>query len=132
MEYQFDNEKPIYIQLVELIKKEIVSGRMKSGEKIPSVRELAVQAKVNPNTVQKALAELERFGLIYTERTNGKYVTENTDIIKNYRNELIGERVNSFLTDMINMGVGSEEIAEYLNQLKGDQNSEASRMQKFI
>ncbi|MDE6111630.1 MAG: GntR family transcriptional regulator [Eubacterium sp.] len=132
MEYQFDNEKPIYIQLVELIKKEIVSGRMKSGEKIPSVRELAVQAKVNPNTVQKALAELERFGLIYTERTNGKYVTENTDIIKNFRNELIGERVNSFLADMINMGVGSEEIAEYLKQLKGDQNSEASRMQKFI
>lgn len=126
MDYQFDNEKPIYIQLVELIKKEIVSGRLKSGEKIPSVRELAVQAKVNPNTVQKALAELERFGLIYTERTNGKYVTENTDIIKNFRNELIGERVNSFLTDMIHMGVGKEEIAEYLKQLKGEKNSETA------
>lgn len=126
MEYQFDNEKPIYIQLVEHIKKEIVSGRLKSGEKIPSVRELAVQAKVNPNTVQKALAELERFGLIYTERTNGKFVTENTAVIKNYRNELIGERVNSFLTDMIHMGVGKEEIAEYLNQLKGGSSSETA------
>ncbi len=119
MEYRFDNEKPIYIQLVEYIKKEIISGRLKSGEKIPSVRELAVQAKVNPNTVQKALAELERCGLIFTERTNGKFVTQNTDTIKNFRNELIGERVNSFLHDMIHMGVGKEEIAEYLKELKG-------------
>ena len=123
MDYQFDNEKPIYIQLVEHIKKEIVSGRLKSGEKIPPVRELAVQAKVNPNTVQKALAELERCGLIYTERTNGKYVTQNTDTIKNFRNELIGERVNSFLADMI---VGREEIAEYLKQIKGGKNSETA------
>ncbi len=126
MDYQFDNEKPIYIQLVEHIKKEIVSGRLKSGEKIPPVRELAVQAKVNPNTVQKALAELERCGLIYTERTNGKYVTQNTDTIKNFRNELIGERVNSFLADMIHMGVGREEIAEYLKQIKGGKNSETA------
>lgn len=119
MEYQFDNDKPIYLQMVELIKKEIISGRLKSGEKIPSVRELAVQAKVNPNTVQKALAELERCGLIYTERTNGKFVTENKSIVKAYRDGIINEKVESFLKDMIHIGVSEDEIREYLDSKKG-------------
>lgn len=119
MEYQFDNDKPIYLQMVELIKTEIISGRLKSGEKIPSVRELAVQAKVNPNTVQKALAELERCGLIYTERTNGKFVTENKSIIKAYRDGIINEKVESFLKDMIHIGVSEDEIREYLDSKKG-------------
>lgn len=119
MEYQFDNDKPIYLQMVELIKTEIISGRLKCGEKIPSVRELAVQAKVNPNTVQKALAELERCGLIYTERTNGKFVTENKSIIKAYRDGIINEKVESFLKDMIHIGVNEDEIREYLDSKKG-------------
>lgn len=119
MEYQFDNDKPIYLQMVELIKTEIISGRLKSGEKIPSVRELAVQAKVNPNTVQKALAELERCGLIYTERTNGKFVTENQSIIQTYRDEIINEKVESFLKNMIYIGVSENEIREYLDSKKG-------------
>lgn len=119
MEYQFDNDKPIYLQMVELIKTEIISGRLKSGEKIPSVRELAVQAKVNPNTVQKALAELERCGLIYTERTNGKFVTENKSIIKAYRDGIINEKVESFLKDMIHIGASEDEIREYLDSKKG-------------
>lgn len=119
MEYQFDNDKPIYLQMVELIKTEIISGRLKCGEKIPSVRELAVQAKVNPNTVQKALAELERCGLIYTERTNGKFVTENKSTIKAYRDGIINEKVESFLKDMIHIGVSEDEIKEYLDSKKG-------------
>lgn len=119
MEYQFDNDKPIYLQMVELIKTEIISGRLKCGEKIPSVRELAVQAKVNPNTVQKALAELERCGLIYTERTNGKFVTENKSIIKAYRDGIINEKVESFFKDMIHIGVSEDEIREYLDSKKG-------------
>ena len=81
MEYNFDNERPIYIQLVEMLKIEIISGRIKSGEKLPSVRDFAMKAKVNPNTMQKALSELERENLIYTERTNGKYVTDDNNLI---------------------------------------------------
>lgn len=119
MEYQFDNEKPIYLQIVELLKEEIISGRLKSGEKIPSVRELAVQAKVNPNTVQKALAELERCGLIYAERTNGKFVTENISVINNCRNDIINEKVESFLKDMINIAVSEDEVMEYLESKRG-------------
>lgn len=124
MDYQFDNDKPIYLQMVEVIKKEIISGRLKCGEKIPSVREIAFQAKVNPNTVQKALAELERCGLVYTERTNGKFVTENKSIIKEYRDDIINEKVESFLKDMIHIGVNEDEIREYLDSKKGLFNSE--------
>ena len=82
MNYIFDNERPIYIQLVEIIRIEIVSGKFKKGQRMPSVRELALIMKVNPNTMQKALAELENEQLIYTERTNGKYVTEDEELIE--------------------------------------------------
>lgn len=124
MDYQFDNDKPIYLQMVEVIKKEIISGRLKCGEKIPSVREIAYQAKVNPNTVQKALSELERCGLVYTERTNGKFVTENKSIIKEHRDDIINDKVESFLKDMIHIGVNEDEIMEYLDSKKGLFNSE--------
>ena len=94
MDYIFDNERPIYVQLVEKIRLEIISGRLKSGERLPSVRELALTARVNPNTMQKALAELEDEGLVYTERTNGKFVTENVELIEKIKNELAKEKVN--------------------------------------
>lgn len=116
MEYIFDNERPIYIQLVELIKAEIISGRLKQGEKIPSVREMALNAKVNPNTVQKALAELERDKLIYTERTNGKFVTTDKNIIKKFKADIINEKVGCFVADMKNIGISTDEIVEYLQK----------------
>ena len=83
MEFTFDNNIPIYIQLLEYLKIYLISGVFKSGEKLPSVREFATTFKVNPNTMQKALSELESMKLIYTERTNGKYVTKDTKLIEN-------------------------------------------------
>ena len=74
MDYNFDNERPIYIQLVEMIRIDIVSGKFKKRQKLPSVRELALMMKVNPNTMQKALVELKNEKLIYTEKKNEKYV----------------------------------------------------------
>ena len=82
MEFTFDNNIPIYIQLLEYLKIYLISGVFKSGEKLPSVRDFANIFKVNPNTMQKALSELEEMKLIYTERTNGKYVTKNTKLIE--------------------------------------------------
>ena len=82
MDYIFDNDRPIYIQLVEMLKVEIISGKLKLGERLLSVRELAMKARVNPNTMQKALVELENCGLIYTERTNGKFVTQDNKLIE--------------------------------------------------
>ena len=119
MDYIFDNERPIYIQLVENIRLEIISGKLKSGERIPSVRELALTARVNPNTMQKALVELEDEGLVYTERTNGKFVTENKQLIEKIKKELAKEKVNNYINDMKNIGITYEEAIKYLQELGG-------------
>lgn len=120
MDYIFDNERPIYVQLVEKIRLEIISGRLKLGERLPSVRELALIARVNPNTMQKALVELEDEGLVYTERTNGKFVTENKELIEKIKNELAKEKVNNYLKDMKNIGITYEEALKYLQELGGN------------
>lgn len=119
LDYIFDDERPIYIQLVEMLRKEIVSGKLKAGERIPSVRELALTARVNPNTMQKALVELENEGLVYTERTNGKFVTTNYELIEKIKKKLAEEKVNNFLNDMKSIGITYEEAVIYLQE-KGE------------
>lgn len=119
MDYNFDNERPIYIQLVEMIRIDIVSGKFKKGQKLPSVRELALMMKVNPNTMQKALVELENEKLIYTERTNGKYVTEDKELIENAKKELAQEKVNNYLKSMQNIGINYDSAIKYLQELGG-------------
>lgn len=114
MNYIFDNNIPIYIQILEELRVEIVSGKLRKGERLPSVRELALIAKVNPNTMQKALAELENEGLIFTERTNGKFVTSDEKLIENVKNKLAKEKVDKYLTDMNNIGINKEEAIKYL------------------
>jgi len=116
MNFIFDNDRPIYIQLVEQLKEYIVSGNFKAGEKLPSVRELAMQIKVNPNTVQKALTEIENQKLIYTERTNGKFVTENVELIENVKKELANEKVQKYFQDMNKLGIDKEEAIKYLQE----------------
>ena len=119
MDYIFDNERPIYIQLVEMIRLEIVSGKLKKGEKIPSVRELALITKVNPNTMQKALAELEDEKLIFTERTNGKFVTEDAVLIEKVKKELAKEKVTTYINSMRNIGINFDEAIIYLHEFGG-------------
>ena len=119
MEYIFDNERPIYIQLVEMIRIDIISGKFEKGQRLPSVRELALMMKVNPNTMQKALAELEDEKLIYTERTNGKYVTEDEKLIEKVKKKLAQEKVNNYLNSMKNIGINYELAIQYLQELGG-------------
>lgn len=119
MEYVFDNERPIYIQLVELIRIDIISGKYPKGQKLPSVRELALMMKVNPNTMQKALVELEDEKLIYTERTNGKYVTEDEILIEKIKKQLAQEKVDNYLNSMKNIGISYELAIKYLQELGG-------------
>lgn len=114
LKWIFDNDRPIYIQLVEKLKLFIVSGEYESGSRLLSVRDLAMEAKVNPNTMQKALGELEAIGLIYTKRTSGKYVTEDKDLIAKIKDELAMEKVNTYLRDMKNIGFSKKEAANYL------------------
>jgi len=94
MEYIFENDRPIYIQLVEKLKLAIVAGEYPPGERLPSVRDLAIEIKANPNTVQRALVDLEQTGLIYTQRTNGKFVTEDKQLVQKIREELAKQAFN--------------------------------------
>jgi len=120
VDYIFDNERPIYVQLVEQLRIKIISGKLKSGERLPSVRELALITRVNPNTMQKALVELENEGLVYTERTNGKFVTINNELIEKIKKELAEEKVKNYLNDMKNIGISYEQAVYYLQELGGN------------
>ena len=118
MIFKFDDNTPIYIQLVEQLKIHIISGRLNAGDKLPSVRELALQIKVNPNTVQKAMVELEGMDLIYTERTNGKFVTMDSSMIKDYKKDVFNEKVISFLEELKSMGYSKEEIIQKIKEVE--------------
>lgn len=120
MQYQFDNNISIYLQLVDQLQIAIISGRLLPGTKLPSIRELALQTKVNPNTVQKALVELEQLKLIYTERTNGKYVTTDTLLISNYKKNYAISLTNNYFTSMANIGFTKEETLKQLQELGGE------------
>lgn len=113
----FSNDRPIYIQLLEQLQFLIISGKINIGERLSSVRDFALEYKVNPNTVQKALQELENLGLIYTERTNGKFVTNDKKLIQKYKEKFAENHVNNYLESMKNLGFSNEEAIKYL---KGD------------
>jgi len=115
MGYKFNNETPIYLQIIEEIKKQIINKVYMPNEKLPSVRELSLMFEVNPNTIQKALNELEELGLIYTERTNGKFVTNNQELIDNIRKNVILEEVEGFYISMQKLGVKKQEVIKILN-----------------
>ena len=104
MPWEFQDHLPIYAQPMDTLKRRIITGRYLPGEKLPSVRELAAEAGINPNTVQRAFSELEREGLIYTQRATGKYVTENADEIKSARQALAKTQVAEFLSNMQSLG----------------------------
>ncbi len=114
MAWDLDSDRPIYAQLLERIQLQIVSGVYGPGDKLPSVRELAATASVNPNTMQKAFAELERSGLIITRRTSGRFVTEDIQMITRIRTDLAREEVNAFILKMKGLGFGSQDIIRLL------------------
>ena len=120
MSFEFDNNIPIYIQLVEQLKIYIISGSIKSGERLPSVRELALQSKVNPNTMQKALVELEELGLIYTERTNGKFVTDDKKLIEKIKDEYAYDIAKKYFNSMMEIGINRNDAIKYLENMGDD------------
>ena len=111
---EFQSNIPIYLQIMDDIKQQIVSGRLKPGDKLTSVRDLAMQYGVNPNTVQKALSELEWENLLYTMRTAGRYVTEDAALIAALREQLAGERIIKFLDELEQLGFQHEDILQLL------------------
>lgn len=118
MAWTFDSERPIYTQLLEQIRLSIISGIYPPGSRLPSVRELAIDAAVNPNTMQKALSELEQSGLLYSQRTAGRFVTEDTALIEQIRQTAAQEFLSEFMEKMRQLGYQKEDI---LNWIKQDQ-----------
>ena len=110
MEYKFTNSSPIYLQLAKTIKHYIVSGIYGSGCKLPTVRDLALEAHVNPNTVQKAYQELEREGLVICNRTSGRFVTDQTQAIEQLRHDLSKQYIEELFTHLSVLGFTEEQI----------------------
>lgn len=114
MQWNLDSSRPIYLQIIERVQMDIITGRYQPGDKLPSVRDLAQEAAVNPNTMQKALSELERSGLIYSQRTSGRFITEDKELIHQMKKELAAAEVSAFVAHMKQLGITPEEIRQLL------------------
>lgn len=112
LEWRFNDETPIYIQIMEQIRTMIATGEMAEGDKIPPVRELAISAGVNPNTMQKALAELEREGLLRSERTSGRFVSGQNGEGSRLQEDLMHKYMDIFTDNMQKLGIKPEEAAK--------------------
>ena len=119
MSINFSTDKPIFLQLAEIIKSDIISGKFKTNEKLPSVRDFALTYSVNPNTVQKALQILEDDKLIITDRTNGKFVANNTKQIDFQKSKLINQEIELFFKKLTSLGLTENEIKNLINK-KGE------------
>lgn len=121
MPWELDNDRPIYVQLMERIQRDIISGVYKPGDKLPSVRDLAVEAAVNPNTMQKALSELERSGLVYAQRTSGRFITEDETMLKKMKQDQAAGYIHEFFEKMRSLGFQDEETLSLLQEaIKGE------------
>lgn len=117
MAWTLNKDKPIYAQLVEIIGNRIISGEYGAGDKVPSVRELAAEAAVNPNTMQKAFVELERKGMIITARTSGRTVTEDKELLKNLRFQMARDQIREFFDSMREMGFEQNEVIDLMKHV---------------
>ncbi len=113
---EFDKNKPIYIQLMNILKFDIASGKFSPGEKLKSVREMASDFNVNPNTMQRALGELEREELLYSQRTSGRFVTENKEMIVKMRNSLAKSEIISLKENLLKLGYDENEILDVITK----------------
>ena len=114
MSWDLSNDRPIYLQILETLEMRIVSGEYKPGDRLPSVRELAAEAEVNPNTMQKAMSEMERTGIVTTQRTSGRLITEDTDMIQDLRKQMAQEQIKDFLDKMEKLGFSRDEITDMM------------------
>lgn len=116
MNWQFYDDRPIYSQIIEQISHGIIAGEYPLGSKLPSVRDLAEEAGVNPNTMQKALSELEQTGLIFSKRTAGRFITEDKELRAKMQSELAKTILQSFLEQMKNLGIEKAEAIKLLEE----------------
>ncbi|MCR4999853.1 MAG: GntR family transcriptional regulator [Lachnospiraceae bacterium] len=116
MSWNLDSDRPIFAQIVEHLQYDIISGVYQPGQKLPSVRDLAAMASVNPNTMQRALSELERDGYMHSERTAGRFITEDTNMIQALKTQLATAQIQEFLERMSKLGLTQEEILNLVSK----------------
>ena len=116
MSWNLDSERPIYTQIIERITLDIISGIYAPGARLPSVRDLAQNAGVNPNTMQKALSELERNHLVYSQRTSGRFITEDEDMLKQLKKEVAEEQIREFFQKMEQLGYTPNETLSLMQR----------------
>lgn len=113
-EWQLTSDRPVFIQIMEKLKRDIVTGIYRPGDKLPSVRDLASEAAVNPNTMQRAFSELEREGLVYTQRTNGRFITEDIVMVNQLKEQMALDAISQFLNTMQQLGFSGKETLALL------------------
>ena len=119
MKGQYDNNQPIFKQIIDQVLLTIATGELAPGDKVAPVREMAMEYKVNPNTMQKSLAKLEEMGYLFTERTSGRYVTLDQALIEGLKSKLPTQLTEKYVQDMLECGAGAEDIPAYVkNQLE--------------
>ncbi|UZJ77622.1 GntR family transcriptional regulator [Fictibacillus sp. KU28468] len=123
----FNASKPIYMQLADRINRQILRKELVTGQKLPSVREMAIQSGVNPNTVQRTYSELERMGSVESKRGQGTFVTENQSVLVELRQNLKKEQISSFFADMKEMGFSAEEMMAGLQEFISSEESGEQR-----
>ena len=116
MNTEFNDKTPIYLQIMDFIKMDIVTGKLKSKNKLPSVREMATNLKVNPNTLQRSYQELERLGIVYTQRGMGTFVGEEKNMVDDLKTEMAKEVIDSFILRMKSLGFNSNEIIKFVSK----------------
>jgi len=116
MDIEFNDKMPIYLQIIDLIKMDIVTGKLKSKDKLPSMREMAMNLNVNPNTLQRSYQELERLGIVYTQRGTGTFVGEGKDLVDDLKREMAKEVIESFIFRMKSLGFTNNEIIKYVSK----------------
>lgn len=124
MSWKLNPDRPVYVQLIERITTDIIAGIYPPGSKLPSVRDLAQTAGVNPNTMQKALSEMERTNLVYSQRTSGRFITEDLSMIDDLKTELASEQIKEFLEKMEKIGLSKEDIIGLINKVSEEEKNE--------
>lgn len=118
MAWSFSADRPVYIQIADRIQKSVLSGEYQAGEQIPTVRQLALEAAVNPNTVQHAFTELENAGIIIAKGTLGRFVTEDEQVLQAVREKLARQLAKTFVEEMGQLSIGLEQALELIREVE--------------
>ena len=112
----FESTKPIYLQIMDMIKKEIATGKLPPGGQMASVRELAMQYQVNPNTVQRALSELEREGLVKSDRTVGRFINDQSEMVESLKDQMIEDVIGEFIKKVKELNIGADQLCPLIER----------------